>query len=55
MNKVLNQQEGGPRVTGIYDRYSYDKEKRQALDTWGRHLDVLIHGKVSAHVLPFRQ
>ena len=55
VNKVLNQQEGGPRVTGIYDRYSYDKEKRQALDTWGRHLDVLIHGKASARVVPFRQ
>lgn len=34
VNKVMNQQEGGPSVTKIYDRYSYDKEKRHALDTW---------------------
>jgi len=42
-------------VTKIYDRYTYDKEKRHALDTWGRHLDALIHGRTSARVVPFRQ
>jgi hypothetical protein len=53
--QILNQQEDGPRATAVYDRYSYDKEKRQALETWGRHLDALIYGITSARIVPFRQ
>ena len=53
VNKVMNQQEGGPSVTKIYDRYSYDKEKRHALDTWGRHLDTLIGTGSLGRVVPF--
>ena len=53
VNKVMNQQEGGPSVTKIYDRYSYDKEKRHALDTWGRHLDTLIGTGPLGRVVPF--
>ena len=49
---VLNQQEGGPRATAVYDRYNYDKEKRQALETWGRHLDAFLTGQTS-RVVPF--
>jgi len=33
ISKVLNHAESG--VTAVYDRHSYDKEKRQALETWG--------------------
>ena len=49
---VLNQQEGGPRATEVYDRYNYDPEKRKALDKWGRHLDALLTGHTS-RVVPF--
>ena len=31
-------------VTAVYDRHSYDKEKRQALETWGRKLREIIGG-----------
>ncbi len=55
VNKVMNQQDGGPSVTKIYDRYSYDKEKRHALDTWGRHLDTLIGTGSPGRVVPFPQ
>ena len=34
--KILNHTEGGPRATHVYNRYQYDKEKRVALETWGR-------------------
>ena len=51
--QVLNQQEGGPRATAVYDRYSYDKEKRDALDTWGRHLDALLGVGSLGRVVPF--
>jgi integrase len=35
---VLNHVEGGPRATRVYDRHSYDREKRLALSTWARTL-----------------
>ena len=44
---VLNQQEGGPRATAVYNRHTYDTEKRTALETWGRHLDALLTGHPS--------
>jgi len=43
VSKVLNHAESG--VTAVYDRHSYDKEKRQALEAWGRHLDVILAEK----------
>ena len=36
-----------------HDRYSYHKEKRHALDTWGRHLDALIGVESLGRVVPF--
>lgn len=41
--KILNHAESG--VTAVYDRHSYDKEKRQTLETWGRRLDAILAGK----------
>jgi integrase len=43
VSKILNHVESG--ITAVYDRHSYDKEKRQALDAWGRQLDTIIKGK----------
>ena len=37
--KVLNHIDGA--VTAIYDRYSYDVEKREALEKWATYLDTL--------------
>ncbi len=42
VSKVLNHAETG--VTAVYDRHSYDREKRQALDAWGRRLVEIISG-----------
>ena len=41
--KVLNHVETGG--TAVYDRHSYDKEKRQALETWERKLRGILTGK----------
>jgi integrase len=49
VSKVLNHVETG--VTSIYDRHSYDKEKRQALELWGRKLESIITGKKSAKIV----
>lgn len=39
VSKILNHKESG--VTATYDRHSYDREKRDALELWGRQLDSL--------------
>ena len=40
VRKVLNHAESD--VTAVYDRYSYDTEKRSALDTWGAYLETIL-------------
>ena len=40
VSKILNHVETG--VTAVYDRHSYDLEKRAALDYWGRRLDSMV-------------
>ncbi|MFB3855005.1 MAG: tyrosine-type recombinase/integrase [Vicinamibacterales bacterium] len=51
--KVLNHVDRGARMTAIYDRYSYDPEKRVALDTWTRRLNNILTEKPAAAVVPF--
>jgi integrase len=55
--KVLNHVEGGPRATRIYDRHSYDAEKRIALETWHRALTGILTAKPKpgAAVVPIRR
>ena len=40
VGKILNHVE--PGVTKVYDRHSYDREKREALETWSKRLIVLV-------------
>ena len=40
IGKVLNHAE--PSVTAVYDRHSYDREKREALSTWSRQLQSIL-------------
>jgi len=49
--KILNHIE--PGVTRVYDRHSYDAEKRQALDAWGRKVLALVTGE-TGKVIPLR-
>ena len=37
--KILNHVDTG--ITAVYDRHSYDKEKRNALDAWARQLEIV--------------
>lgn len=50
--KLLNHVERG--VTAIYDRHSYDLEKREALDRWGARLEQLV-AEEAGKVVPFRR
>ena len=49
VGKVLNHSESS--ITSIYDRYSYDKEKRAALNAWSRKLEELISGSKRSKVV----
>jgi len=40
VSKILNHSENS--VTAIYDRHSYDAEKKEALDKWGNKLSEII-------------
>ena len=40
-------------VTAVYDRHSYDAEKRGALDWWDAKLRAILENQDSARVLPF--
>jgi hypothetical protein len=51
VSKILNHVETG--VTSVYDRHSYDQEKRSALDFWGRRLEAILANKRDAKVLTF--
>ena len=42
VKKILNHAERD--VTAVYDRHSYDPEKRTALDAWGRRLEAIVTG-----------
>lgn len=44
--KILNHVETG--VTAVYDRHSYDAEKKQALDAWGFRLEAIVSGQEPA-------
>jgi integrase len=46
VSKVLNHVETG--VTAVYDRHSYDAEKRHALEAWAAHLESILSGKPKA-------
>jgi integrase len=54
VSKVLNHAEAG--VTAVYDRHSYDFEKRAALDAWGKRLEEITGaGPEQSRVVPLRR
>ena len=46
VSKVLNHVESG--ITAVYDRHSYDAEKREALEVWGRRVEEILNGGATA-------
>jgi integrase len=53
-NTVANHADGS--IGGIYDRYAYLKEKRQALEAWGLRLTEIVTGEsVEGEVVEFRR
>ena len=52
VSKILNHVEQG--ITAVYDRHSYDAEKRVALDAWGRRLESIVTGQPESNVVQLR-
>jgi hypothetical protein len=46
IGRILNNVESG--VTANYDRHSYDRETREALDAWGERLEETLKEEASA-------
>ncbi len=49
VKKILNHVESD--ITAVYDRHTYDNEKRQALDAWARRLRVIFDDDAGANVV----
>jgi integrase len=44
--KVINHKSGSfAGVVGVYQRYGYDKEKREALESWSRQVKAIVSGR----------
>ncbi|MDP6708945.1 MAG: integrase family protein [Alphaproteobacteria bacterium] len=43
VSRILNHREGG--ITRVYDRHSYDAQKRNALEAWAGRLEEIVAGK----------
>jgi hypothetical protein len=52
ISAVLNHVEGGARATRVYDRYSYDNEKRAALTIWARRLHAILKDQTPPRCWP---
>ena len=56
ISHVLNHVEAGPKSTRVYDRHTYDPQKRLALETWARELTQIIadQPQKAAAIVPMR-
>jgi hypothetical protein len=52
VSKLLNH--GEQSVTAVYDRHSYDAEKRAALLRWDRHLQQILANAKPEKVVALR-
>jgi integrase len=50
-DKVLNHITADRSISAVYDRYAYLKEKREALETWADHLQMIVFDKPRAVVV----
>ena len=49
ISRILNHSEEKD-ITSVYDRYSYDAEKKAAMTFWNRQLSAILNGKSTANL-----
>jgi hypothetical protein len=48
IEKVLNHTSGSfAGIVGVYQRHSFETEKRAAFEAWGRHVKSVVKGETS--------
>jgi integrase len=53
---ALNHRSGSIRgIAAVYNRYSYDTEKRAAMQTWARHVEAIVSGETPANVVRLKK
>jgi integrase len=52
ISRILNHSEEKD-ITSVYDRYSYDAEKRAAMEFWNRQLSAILKGKSALSIRRF--
>ena len=52
ISRILNHS-ADKDITSVYDRYSYDSEKRAAMEFWNRQLSAILKGKSAKSVRRF--
>ncbi len=45
VSRFLNHKEGG--ISRVYDRFSYDEPKRNALEAWGARAQEILSGETA--------
>jgi integrase len=53
ISRILNHSEEKD-ITSVYDRYSYDAEKKAAMDFWNRQLTAILKRKPEGAIGRFR-
>jgi integrase len=52
---ILNHTSGSRAgIVGVYQRYKYTPEKRQALDAWARRLEMIVSGASASNVVELK-
>jgi integrase len=52
---ALNHRSGSIRgIAAVYNRYSYDTEKRAAMQVWARHVEAIVIGEAQANVISMK-
>jgi integrase len=49
ISRILNHSEDKD-ITSVYDRYSYDVEKKAAMELWNRQLVAILNGRTPSSV-----
>jgi integrase len=55
IEKLLNHVSGSfAGIVCVYQRHSFADEKRTAMQTWARHVDVIVSGEAAANIIQLR-
>jgi len=55
IEKILNHVSGSfGGIVGVYQRHSFDAEKRIAMQTWAHHVEAVVTGDAAGNIVGLR-